>query len=382
VAATERGSRILAASLLLPGLAAVTHVRAEEPPEQGIVAFKYGWYREGQPGWDRVRVHSPQVYVLAPFAAHWSVEASAVADSVSGATPRMHTTHSSATPFMSDFRRAADVKVTRYFHRAAVSASMAYSGENDYRSRAQGLEVRWSTEDNNRTWQLGVGHSGDRIDNTNSGGAVADEHRQTRELMAGVTQVLTAADLVSVQLTRSLGRGFYSDPYKLFDVRPDARRSTTTLVRWNHFVEGPETTLRTSWRHFHDSFGIRANTLSGEWAQPAGAWTFTPGVRWHMQSAASFYFDPVADAQGQPDALATRIYAVGLTGYSSADQRLAAYGAVTASMKVAYDFSNGSTVDAKVDVMRQSANLRPGGGSPLLDPLHATFLQIGWSRRF
>ena len=381
VAATERG-RVLAASLLLPGLAAVCSARAEEPPEQATIALKYGRYRDAQPGWDRVRVHSPQVSLSLPLAGTWSIDASAVVDSVSGATPRMHTTMSTATPYMSDVRRAADVKVTRYFHRAAVSAGVSHSGENDYISNAQSLEARWSTEDNNRTWMVGLGHSRDHIDASATGGAAIGERRETNEVMLGVTQVLTANDLVQLQLTRSLGEGYYSDPYKLFDERPDARRASIALLRWNHFFEGPDATLRTSWRHWRDSFGIRANTLSAEWAQPAGAWTITPGLRWHMQSAASFYFDPVVNASGAVDSLATRIFAGGLTGYHSADQRLAAFGAVTASLKVAYDFGNGQTVDAKLDVLRQAAHFKPGGGSPYLDPMHATFVQLGWSRHF
>jgi hypothetical protein len=51
-------------------------------------------------------------------------------------------------------------------------------------------------------------------------------------------------------------------------------------------------------------------------------------------------------------------------------------------MKVAYDFGNGQVVDAKVDVVRQAAHFKPGGGSPYLDPMRATFVQLGWQRKF
>jgi hypothetical protein len=381
VAAIERRG-VLAASLLLPGLAAVTAVRAEEPPE-GLIAFKYGAYRDGQPGWDRIKVNSPQLYVLAPFANVWSIEGSVVSDSVSGATPRMHTSRTGATPAMSDHRSAEDVKVTRYFHRAAISVGTAYSGENDYISHAQSIEARWSSEDNNRTFLFGFGHAGDRIDNTGSeGGIVQDQHRQTREWMAGVTQVVTPNDIVQVQLTRSLGRGFYSDPYKDFDERPNARRSTATLLRWNHHVEPRDATLRTSWRYYSDSFGIHAHTLSAEWVQPYGAWTITPGARYHVQSAAWFYVDPVADAHGVPDQLATQLRFGSIEGYHSADQRLAAFGAVTLSLKVACEFANGTTADVKLETYRQSSHLKPGAGSPYLDPFRASFVQLGVSHKF
>jgi hypothetical protein len=381
VVAIERRS-VLAATLLLPGLAAVTAVRAEEPPE-GVIAFKYGAYRDSQPGWDRIKVSSPQLYVLAPFAQVWSIEGSVVSDSVSGATPRMHTSRTGATPAMSDHRSAEDVKVTRYFHRAAISVGAAYSGENDYISHAQSVEAHWSTEDNNRTFLFGFGHSGDRIDNTGTeGGTVRDQHRQTREWMAGVTQVLTPNDIVQAQLTRSLGRGFYSDPYKDFDERPVSRRSSIALLRWNHHVEPHDATLRTSWRYYRDSFGVRAHSISAEWAQQFGAWTVTPGARYHVQGAAWFYFDPVANAQGVPDQLLTQLRFASIEGYHSADQRLAAFGAATLSLKLAYEFTNGTAMDVKVETYRQSGRLKPGGGSPYLEPFRASFLQLGVSHKF
>ena len=382
MAATERIGGVFAATLLLPGLAAVSTVHAEEPPDQAEIALKYGYYRDWQPGLDRVKVQSPQLYLLTPFAGQWSLEAATVSDSVSGATPRMHTTRSGATPAMSDHRSATDVKVTRYFHRGSITLGGGYSGENDYVSHSQNVEGRWSTEDNNRTWIAGYGHSGDVIDNTGSGGSVENQHRQTRELMVGVTQAATANDVVQSFFTRSMGRGYFSDPYKDFDQRPDSRRASITLLRWNHHLEKYDATVRSSWRYYQDSFGIRSHTLAAEWVQPVGVWTITPGLRYYMQSAASFYYDPVTDAQGVPSSLLTRRYASNLEGYYSPDQRLSAFGAVTASIKVAYAFSEASSVDLKVEQYRQSSGLRFGGGSPYLDPFRASFVQFGVSHKF
>lgn len=373
---------MLAASLLLPGLAVLATARAEEPPEQGVVALKYGSYRDWQPGWQRIRVGSPQLYLLAPVAGQWSVEGTHVIDSVSGATPRMHSSRTGATPFMSDRRRATDVKVTRYFHRAAIAAGAAYSAENDYWSHAQSIEARLSSEDNNRTWSFGFGRAQDRIDTTATGGAAADRHKRTHEFMAGVTQVLTPDDAAQLLYTRSQGRGYFDDPYKDFDRRPAKRDADILLARWNHHVERFDGTLRASWRYYRDTFGIRAHTLAAEWVQPAGAWTVTPGLRWYTQSAASFYFDPVADVQGRASDLLTRRFFLRLAGEHSADQRLAAFGAVTLSLKLAYAFSGASSVDLKIEHYRQAAHLKPGGGSPLLEPFRARFVQVGWSHKF
>jgi hypothetical protein len=71
-----------------------------------------------------------------------------------------------------------------------------------------------------------------------------------------------------------------------------------------------------------------------------------------------------------------------IEGYHSADQRLAAFGAVTLSLQVACEFANGTTADVKLETYRQSSHLKPGAGSPYLDPFRASFVQLGVSHKF
>ena len=99
------------------------------------------------------------------------------------------------------------------------------------------------------------------------------------------------------------------------------------LARWNHYFEDAGAALRSAYRYYHDSFGINAHTLGAEWVQPMGRFVVTPSLRYYTQSAASFYFDPVYD----PDVGAPYPpgYFTNPPQYSSADQRLAAFGAVT-----------------------------------------------------
>jgi hypothetical protein len=382
-AAGSKGPGVLLATLMLPGLASLAQLaQAESAPEQGVIAVKAASYRESQPGWERIKVQSPQVYLLVPLASQWALEGTWVGDSVSGATPRLHTSRSGATPYMSDHRSATDLRVTRYFSRAAVSVSVAGSDENDYRSRAQGVEGRWSSEDNNRTWSLALGHADDVIDTRHSGGNVADQRRKTLELRAGVTQVLGVADIAQLHVTRSQGRGYFNDPYKDFDQRPDQRNANIALLRWNHDIDRLDATVRSSYRYYNDSFGVRSHTVGVEWVQSKGTWTITPGLRYYNQSAASFYFDPRPDATGQANALLTRRYGNTLSGFYSADPRLSAFGAVTASIKLAWAMDAESVIDVKLEAYRQGASLKPGGGSPYLDPLRASFVQLGYSRKF
>jgi len=364
-------------------LAAPPSACAETAPEKTTLGFKYGTYQDGQAGWDRISVKAPHLYIQAPVASDWSVEAALVADTVSGASPRMHTQKSGASR-MSDYRKAGDVKVTRHMARSAVSVSLAASDEHDYSSRAVGVQGRWSSDDNNRTWTAGFGASSDKIDNQSNGVNTAiNQRKRTQEFMVGVTQVLSPTDIAQLNLTRSVGHGYYNDPYKSFDQRPDQRSTWIALARWNHYLAGPGATVQSSYRYYSDTFGVNAHTLGMDWVQPIGKWKVTPGVRYYMQSAADFYLDPKLDAQGRYDQLATILHAASLAGNKSADQRLSGYGAVTASIKVAYAFAPDTVADVKLETYRQSGSLRlGGGGSPGLDAFRARFLQVGLTHRF
>ncbi|MEN9373992.1 MAG: hypothetical protein RIR79_1544 [Pseudomonadota bacterium] len=376
-------SGVLLASLLLPGLAALalapTAAQAEGAPEKTTVAFKLGSYQDSQAGWDRVTATAPQLYIQAPIASDWSIEASAVRDNVSGATPYFHTQKTGASGGgqvgMKDERNAGDVRITHYLARSAYSASVAVSSEHDYKSTAIGLDGRWSSEDNNTTWTAGFGASNDTIDNTHSGiNTAIDQKKTTREIMVGVTQVLTSTDIVQFNLTRGVGSGYFNDPYKMFENRPDTRNTWIALARWNHYVEGFDAALRTSYRYYSDTFGVQSHTLGVDWVQPYGKWTFTPGVRYYHQKAADFFIAPVLDAQGQYDMAATMTATMQTSGFKSADQRLSGFGALTWSLKTAYAINSDTSVDFKIETYRQSGNN--------LDTFNAQFYQIGITHRF
>ncbi|WP_338763133.1 DUF3570 domain-containing protein [Massilia sp. METH4] len=373
--ADSLATSLLAAALLLPGV----HAQAQTPPEHGSVSLRYLDYADRQPGFDRVRVHAPSIAVVAPIAGDWSVEGTLTADDVSGATPRYHTAVSGASR-MSDYRKAGDASVTRYFRRGTLTAGAAYSTEHDYVSRALSLNGTVSSEDNNTTWAFGLAGSRDRIDPVNR--IVERERKRTVSVLAGVTRVLTPNDIGQLTLTRTNGSGYYSDPYKLFDNRPRSRRQNTVLLRWNHFLDGTGGTSRLSYRYYSDSFDIRAHTLGAEYVQPIGSdWTVVPELRLYTQRAASFYYDPVYDSVlGEP---LPPGFAANPGRFSSADQRLAGFGAVTVGLKVARRIGKLWTVDLKVEAYEQRGAWRVfGHGSPGLAPYRARTIQLGVTRQW
>ncbi|UGQ46911.1 DUF3570 domain-containing protein [Massilia endophytica] len=372
-AAPGRASTILAAAMLLPGVGAV---HAETAPERGAISVKYLYYKEDQRGLDRIGVRAPAVSVLAPIAGVWTVEAGVTADDVSGASPRYHTAVSGASR-MSDDRKAGDVTVTRYFPQGTLSVGGAYSTEHDYDSRALSLQGTVSSEDKNTTWALGIGGADDSINPVNH--MVVDEGRQTVNVLAGVTRVLTPRDVAQLTLTYASGHGYYSDPYKLADNRPRARDQAAMLARWNHQFESGDTG-RLSYRYYRDSFGVRAHTLGAEYVHAlAHGWTVTPSMRLYTQRAASFYFDPVYDARlGAPFPPG---YAFGDGRLLSADQRLSAFGAVTLGVKLAKQIDKDWSVDLKLETYQQRGSWRLfGHGSPGLDPMRAHSIQLGVTR--
>jgi hypothetical protein len=369
--APSLAASLLAAALLLPGVAA----HAENAPETRSISLRYLDYADRQPGLDRIHARSPSVSVTAPVASDWSVEGTVTADAVSGASPRHHTAISGAS-HMADNRKAADVSVTRYFHRGTLGAGVAFSGEHDYVSRALSVNGTLSSEDNNTTWAFGLAGARDSINPVNH--IVTGERKRTNSVLAGVTRVLSPNDIGQLTLTHSNGNGYFDDPYKLFDHRPRERRDNTVLLRWNHHLDG---TTRLSYRWYGDSYRIRAHTLGAEYVQPlAGGWTVSPALRLYTQSAASFYYDPVYDAA--LGGIFPPGYADNPGRLSSPDQRLSGFGAVTLGLKVAKSIGPW-TFDVKYEQYEQRGSWRLfHDGSPGLAPLYARALQVGVTRQW
>jgi hypothetical protein len=368
----DRAAALIAAALALPGILP-SHANAQTAPDQGVVALRYYDYRDWQPGAARMSVRSPSLYALVPLSAPLTVEGSLVHDTMSGASPLFHNTLSGASGLgVTDYRVAGDVKVTKYLDGQALGAGVAYSHERDYVSRAASVDWRIWTDDRNRTYAFGFGAARDRINSVDGHPFPAERNRETYDFLIGVTQVLRLDAVVESSLTWSDGRGYYSDPYKLLDTRPDRRRILAWLTRYNQYVPRADATLRLAYRYLDDSFGDRSHMLEASWVQalPAG-FALTPTLRYLTQSAASFYHDPPFPQGAVPGEPYT------------ADTRLSAYGAITAGLRLAKTFAGGMTADIAVNVYRQRASWRAGGnGSPGLVDFTARWIEIGFEKRF
>jgi hypothetical protein len=369
----DRSAALVAAALALPGILPGTAL-AQSAPDEGVVALRYYDYRDWQPGVDRMSVKSPSLYALVPLSDTLSVEASLVYDSVSGASPLYHDAVSGASGRgIGDYRTAGDAKLTKYFGDSSLAVGAAYSHEQDYISRAASIEWRTWSDDRNRTYAIGFGAARDRINAVEGVNApVLDQPRETYDYLLGVTQVLDAASLVESSLTWSDGRGYFSDPYKLHDTRPDHRRILAWLTRYNRYFASADATLQLGYRYIDDSFGDRSHMVEASWVQtlPHG-FTLTPTVRYFTQSAAYFYENPPFPQGFVPGQLYT------------ADERLSAFGAVTLGLRLAKELPNGVTIDVAYNAYRQRGDWRLGGsGSPGLATFSARWIEFGIAKRF
>ena len=379
------GTALLAAALSLPS---VQFANADAPPERSVFSVKYLNYEDSQPGINttssassggsadkRVGVQAVSVRGMVPFASLWSLGSSYTYDSVSGASPAYHTTRLTS---MKDSRRAADLQLARYFPLGNVSFGTSYSGESDYISRNLSLQGSISTADKNTTITLGGSLTNDTINPSNM---TAQESKKIVAGLVGITRVLTSQDIVQLNIGYSKGTGYYSDPYKLEDNRPRDRNNTTAMVRWNHHFDESFTdgTVRSSYRYYSDTFGIKAHTLDVEYVQPvAQEWTVTPLLRFYSQGAADFYV-PVGAAE---TATTVTPHPASFVYYTE-DQRLAAFGAITLGLKVSKKIGDDWLVDVKYEHYEQRANWSLSSNKDAgLAPFSARSIQVGASRSF
>ena len=377
-----RGGALLAAALALPGVA--PPAQAYDAPIVRTVGVRHLEYQDSQPGFKRVRVASPSIWFTGPVDDDWSLSASLGADIVSGASPRWHDAVGSASSFR-DRRINGDWRVTRHFDRTAWTVGFAHSDENDYRSRALSVAVRQRSEDGNTEWSGGAAMARDRIDGVDP--SPIEGSRRTMELIGGLSRITSPRDIVQVQASLARSDGVLTDPYKFPDRRPDRREQGAVQLRWNHHIaSGGEmlagSTLRTHYRYYRDDWGVRAHTVGTEWVRPlAGGWLVAPLARYHTQSAARFYYDPVYDpVLGEPFPPG---FATARNAFVSPDQRLSAFGAVALGVRVAWRIDEAWSADVRGEWYRQQGAWRIGGeGSPGLAPLTAIMVQVGVSRRF
>ena len=383
MAAIRPGANALAqlaqAALALPILALPVKAGAAEV---GEIGFSLLGYRER----GLMKITEPVLWGRMQFLETWEIQASAAVDIISGASPQL-VSNAGGKPVqvitgasVDDRRTTGDVKLTKRIGELSLSGSFAYSDEEDYRSKAFGLEGRYDLNQRNTTLVAGYGQSKDRVGSSDD--PTLDEPRDTKEYLVGVTQVLSPTALVSSTLVRARGKGWYNDPYKLTftffpsgapvlapDVRPDHRNTFVWLTRFRAHYPSARGTLQADYRYFSDDWGIRAHTLEVAWSQALNErWTLRPALRYYTQDAADFYSPTVTRP---PPAV------------HSSDQRLASFGGLSPSLRAILRFDDKTTFEATAGYVQNSRQFHFGGaGSDAFETLRAYYGLLGITYAF
>lgn len=222
-----------------------------------------------------------------------------------------------------DQRAATDIAIglTRGPHRLVPEFS--FSNESDYRSYAFALNYTYEFNEKNTTLSLGWSHAYDQILANDFTFLTSGAHKNTDNFIIGGTQLLSPGTILGANLTLGYAHGYLSDPYRAVvfnesdlnpdnqvvlagENRPSHRFSQALLLSLTQSITPLNASIEGTYRFYHDSYGIFANTFGLAWFQKIGrSLVLSPSARYYRQTAADFYGiqfsgDPINDPDRAP----------------------------------------------------------------------------------
>ncbi len=270
------------------------------------LTYKYSSYAEDD---NRIRVKSNYALAQADFGPDTSLKLMGLTDSIAGATPTGALPAAAGDPtptgFMKDFRRAANLDLARQFQAVNVDLGLGISKESDYLSHA--WSVNTLTDFNRKNTRVLLGYAG--TDDTIMEpllGWTSDRHKKGADFIIGLTQLADPDDALTLNFSYGRVSGYLDDPYKIVSTtmlnvdpgtyytvpenRPREKNHFSVFLGTNSNFADMHGALETSYRFYHDTFGITSHTGTLRWLQDIGdTFVFEPFVRYSIQSAADFY---------------------------------------------------------------------------------------------
>jgi len=312
-----RFSLPLGLTLSLPQL-----LRAEDQ-----VDYRYEYYKEDN---NRMTIQTHSVYFEQKATDAITAKGELVYDGISGATPTG--THDLAgkvlTTQVHDVRRSLSLQTDCRLGSQTVTPGFAYSKESDYQSYGVSLNDAIDFNEKNTTLQFGVSQNFDNVRNGPTEKIWSDKY--STEGMVGITQLLSPKTTLNAAFTFGNDSGYLSDPYRFAQYlpnnpgwptgffigvperRPAHRNKEIVYTSLTHYFDKVNASLEGSYRFYHDSYGVVANTVGLTWHQWLGKhFIAEPFVRLYEQSAADFY-----------QVTLNGPYTTNPNGYHSSDYRL------------------------------------------------------------
>ena len=330
---------------------------------ESSVTFKNQSWQEDD---ERIRVDSQYALLDAELSPDARLKVMGLIDTIAGATPTGEKPGPGGElPMarMEDKRKAWNADFAYQFPRVNVAVGHGVSRESDYVSHGYSLNTVTDFNQKNTLLNAGWGHTDDRIMEPFWS---HDRDKTGNDFIVGVTQLLSPAFSVTVNLAYGSSKGFLSDPYKIVSTtrlaldpgtyytppenRPRDKDRASLFLGANRHFEGLDAALDASYRYYHDTFGIDSHTVELKWVQRAGAHLILePSVRYSWQDAADFYY-PDLDRAG----IVTNYDPLLETGtgrgpYYSSDHRLSEMETFTLGLKASWVFNPHCSVDASLE---------------------------------
>ena len=310
---------------------------------QNHADYRYELYKEES---GRIQVQSHAVLGEVEAAQWLSLKAQFVYDSISGATPTgappLAGQNKVPTVEIDDRRYAGSFEAGMKYRNVTIRPQVAYSEESDYRSFSLALNGSVDLNQKNTTLQLGVAHNFDEVLPTEGTFLYTTEDKDTTDFLVGITQLLGPKMVLTANFTYGMGHGYFTDPYKgvHFDGadfedsiegerRPDTRDKEIVYLALTRYFEPVRGSAEVSYRFYHDTFGITANTFGAAWYQKLGEKVvLSPSFRFYQQSEADFYGVTFPGSSGQAGDGAPKYY--------SSDYRLSELHAFTYGLSLTW----------------------------------------------
>jgi hypothetical protein len=355
---------LTSSALLLP---AYQGALADAPPDYTELGLRYSKYQEDDilarkafgGDSDRYDIDVAQFHLLAPVADNWSVALDVGWEDMSGASPWFVGESASGDPkvimsgaSIEDTRTEVSVTTRYYFDRGNGGLNLTYSDEDDYESKAFGLDGSFNSEDGMTTYSAAVSYSDDDIDPTQ--GAVPtntlSDSKDIYSMFAGVTRIVSKQAIVRFGLSYTYRDGYLTDPYKANDNRPDEREEWTVSTGYRRFFEQANAALHVDYRFFDDDWEVQSHTLDVAWVQNINPVVqLTPFIRYYSQDEAEFFANIVDESER----------------YFADDYRLSAFGAFSYGLRASRQIGNWEiNADAERYKTDESWGLYNGDESP------------------
>lgn len=372
---------ITSSALLLP---AYQIARADAPPDFAEVGVRFSKYEEDdtQAGKtaggssERYEIDVAQFHLLAPIGENWSLALDVQREEMSGASPWFIGASLEGEPeiimssaSIEDTRTDISVTTRYYYDRGNVGFNYTHSDEDDYESHAAALDVAFNSADGLTTYSGAISASNDDIEPTQ--GSVQtntfEDEKEIRSAFLGISRIVSKRAIVRFGLSYTYRDGFLTDPYKLFDRRPDERKEWSFSGGYRHFFVSPNAALHADYRYFDDDWGIKSHTLEVAWHQNLGENSqLIPYLRYYSQNEADFFSNQVDFSED----------------YYADDYRLSSFGAITTGLRVSTKVDNWTfNVAGERYTTSESWGLFDGDESPALVKFYRVTVGLDYAFR-